>query len=82
MSLESFERLSTREQHVLVSLMKGATAREIANRDCVSLATVRSQIHAIISKLGVSSQLTAVVLAYRSGWPEGRESWQRERPAV
>ena len=69
MSLESFERLSSREQNVLISLMQGATAREIAEKDYVSLATVRSQIRSIISKLGVSSHRAAVVLAYQSGWP-------------
>ena len=69
MSLESFECLSPREQNVLISLMTGATAREIAEKDYVSLATVRSRIHSIISKLEVRSQLAAVVLAYQSGWP-------------
>lgn len=83
MSLESFERLSPREQNVLISLMKGATARQIAEKDCVSLATVRSQIRSIISKLGVSSQLAAVVLAYQSGWPEtSGDGWREKRSAV
>jgi len=82
MSVESFERLSPREQNVLLSLMKGSTAREIADKDCVSLATVRSQIRSIISKLGVSSQLAAVVLAYQSGWPGTSDGWGEKRPAV
>ena len=54
-----------------MKLMRGTTARQICDEDCVSLPTVRSQIHAIISKLGVSTQLAAVVLAYQSGWPPG-----------
>jgi|GEM_PF-3236365 len=69
MTLEAFESLTTREQNVLLSLMRGSTAREIAEKDCVSLATVRSRIRSIISKLEVRSQLAAVVLAYQSGWP-------------
>jgi two-component system, NarL family, nitrate/nitrite response regulator NarL len=80
--LEVFERLSPREQEVLYALMKGQTARDICERDYVAMPTVRSQIHAILSKLGVTTQLAAVVLAYRSGWsPEGRQ-WANERPAV
>jgi hypothetical protein len=34
----------------------------------VSLATVRSQVRAILRKLGVRSQLAAVALVNRSGW--------------
>lgn len=78
LGLEAFEKLSPREKNVLLELMSGATARQICDQDYVSLATVRSQIHAIISKLGVNSQLGAVVLAYRSGWrPAGREQEAR-----
>ena len=66
-----FESLTRRETQVLLALMRGATAREISKEAYVSLPTVRSQIRSILSKLGVSSQLGAVVLAYRSGWPTG-----------
>jgi DNA-binding NarL/FixJ family response regulator len=82
MSLEAFEKLSPRERHVLMKLMRGATARQICKEDCVSLPTVRSQIHAIISKLGVRTQLAAVVLAYQSGWPPADDDWHEERSAV
>ncbi|MGA8295797.1 MAG: helix-turn-helix transcriptional regulator [Acidimicrobiales bacterium] len=77
MSLEVFEQLTPREQEVLFALMKGATAREICKRDFVSLSTVRSQIHSIFSKLGVSTQLAAVILAYRSGWVPGNQAHER-----
>jgi DNA-binding NarL/FixJ family response regulator len=63
-----FERLTPRERQVLVALMSGSTAQEISKASYVSVPTVRSQIRSILSKLGVSSQLAAVVLAYRSGW--------------
>ncbi|MGB9111386.1 MAG: helix-turn-helix transcriptional regulator [Acidimicrobiales bacterium] len=84
MSLEVFEKLSPREQNVLIKLMRGATAKQICDQDCVSLPTVRSQIHSIISKLGVSTQLGAVVLAYQTGWPpaENGNGWREERSAV
>jgi two-component system, NarL family, nitrate/nitrite response regulator NarL len=73
MSQEKFERLSRREQEVLLALMRGSTARDICKQSYVSLPTVRSQIHSILSKLGVSSQVAAVALAYRSGWPPERD---------
>lgn len=82
MSLEDFEKLSPREQIVLMKLMQGATARQICEQDCVSIATVRSQIHSVISKLGVSTQLAAVVLAFQSGWPPKDNGWTEERSAI
>lgn len=78
-SLESFEKLSPREQNVLVKLMGGATARQICDEDYVSLPTVRTQIRAITSKLGVSSQLGAVVLAYQSGWRPAGDCWREHK---
>ena len=73
MSLKQFEQLSPREQEVLLAMMRGRMARDICKQYYVSLATVRSQIHSILSKLGVSSQLAAVALAYQSGWPEDKD---------
>jgi DNA-binding NarL/FixJ family response regulator len=66
--LAPFERLSRREAEVLAALMEGRSAETIAADDFVSIATVRSQIRAVLSKLGVNSQLAAVALARRSGW--------------
>ncbi|MEI5672960.1 MULTISPECIES: response regulator transcription factor [unclassified Nocardioides] len=60
--------LSSREQEVLAQLMEGHTARDIAHEWIVSEATVRTQIRAILTKLEVSSQLAAVVLANQAGW--------------
>ena len=77
-SLEAFDKLSPREQNVLIKLMSGATARQICAEDYVSLPTVRSQIRSIISKLGVSTQLGAVVLAYQSGWRPAGDGWREQ----
>ena len=63
-----FGRLTRREQEVLGALTEGLSAAEIADRDYVSLATVRSQIRGVLVKLGVTSQLAAVAMASRSGW--------------
>jgi len=64
-----FAILTERERHVLAELMEGHCAEEIAVAACVSISTVRSQIKSILQKLGVSSQLAAVALARRAGWP-------------
>ncbi len=66
--LEPFERLTRREREVLRSLAAGLRAAEIADRSYVSVETVRSQIRAILVKLGASSQLAAVAMARRAGW--------------
>jgi DNA-binding NarL/FixJ family response regulator len=63
-----FERLTPREQHVLHALIEGMAAEKIAEDSFVSLATVRSQIRAILLKLDVNSQLAAVAFARHAGW--------------
>lgn len=63
-----FSELTTREREVLRDLTEGRSAQEIAASSYVSIATVRSQIRAILVKVGVNSQLRAVALARRLGW--------------
>jgi DNA-binding NarL/FixJ family response regulator len=67
-ALTPFERLTIREREVLASLVEGQSAEEIADTHYVSLTTVRSQIRAVLQKLGVRSQLAAVAYANRVGW--------------
>jgi len=67
-TLSPFERLTRREQRVLGALMEGKSAEEIAESDFVGLTTIRSQIRAILQKLGVRSQLAAVAQANRAAW--------------
>ncbi len=66
--LQPFAVLTEREQTVLGELMEGHSAEEIARSAYVSISTVRSQIKAILQKLGVNSQLAAVALARRADW--------------
>jgi DNA-binding NarL/FixJ family response regulator len=66
--LSRFTQLSTRESEVLEELMRGKAPAEIATESYVSIATIRSQIKAILRKLEVNSQLAAVALAYQVGW--------------
>ena len=54
--------LTERERTVLDRLAKGQRAQSIADEFVVSVTTVRTQIRAILGKLGVGSQLEAVVL--------------------
>lgn len=61
-----FTTLTPREQDVLAALITGRPAGDIAATDSVTITTVRSQIRAVLTKLGVSSQLAAVALAHRS----------------
>jgi two-component system, NarL family, nitrate/nitrite response regulator NarL len=63
-----FSILTPRERVVLAELMEGYSAESIARRSWVAMSTVRSQIKAILQKLGVNSQLAAVALARQAGW--------------
>ena len=66
--LRGFDELSARETQVLSGLMTGLSPASLAERDYVSVQTVRTQIKNVLSKLGVNSQLAAVARAYESGW--------------
>jgi DNA-binding NarL/FixJ family response regulator len=66
--LAPFDSLTPREQQVLRALSSGMTVPRIAETWVVSQATVRSQVHAVLRKLAVRSQLEAVAAASRVGW--------------
>jgi DNA-binding NarL/FixJ family response regulator len=68
--LEPFERLTPRERQVLGELLEGRSAEAIASAWVVSEATIRTQIRAVLSKLGVNSQLAAVAAARAAGWAQ------------
>ncbi len=62
------DHLTRREGEVLGALIEGKSAQEIAAESYVAVGTVRSQIRAVLLKLGVHSQIAAVASAHRSGW--------------
>jgi DNA-binding NarL/FixJ family response regulator len=62
---DKLDRLTPRELEVLRMLAEGHRAQAVAEDFVVSLATVRTQIRAVLTKLGVTSQLEAVAL-YRN----------------
>ena len=59
-------RLTPREREVLAQLAAGQRAQAVAEHFVVSLATVRTQIRAVLTKLEVGSQLEAVALYRRA----------------
>ena len=59
-------KLTQREREVLAQLAQGRRAQTVADHFVVSLATVRTQIRAVLTKLEVSSQLEAVALYRRA----------------
>ena len=63
-----FAELTKREADVFALVVEGLSADEIAVRQQVTVATVRSHIQSVLRKLGVNSQLAAVALARRAGW--------------
>lgn len=65
----ALERLSARERQVLTELATGRLVREIAERLFLSEATVRSHVKAILSKLGVRSQIAAVAVLNQAQRP-------------
>lgn len=60
------DRLTQRERQVLAELARGNRAQAVAERFVVSIATVRSQIRAVLGKLEVGSQLEAVAIYRRA----------------
>lgn len=66
--LRAFNELTARESEVLGALMDGKSADRIAEESVVSVATIRTQIRSILSKLGVNSQLAAVARAQQVRW--------------
>ena len=61
------EILSARELEVLGELSQGITNREIAEKLCISQATVKTHVLSVFSKLGVSSRMMAVKEGRKKG---------------
>ncbi|MFB3738225.1 MAG: response regulator [Candidatus Velamenicoccus archaeovorus] len=60
-------QLTPRELEVLGLLARGADSRQMSSELGVRVNTVRTHIHSILSKLGVSSRLEAAAFAVRNG---------------
>jgi PAS domain S-box-containing protein len=62
---EAIERLTPREHEVLQALAEGLDSQTIADRLHITTRTQRNHVANILTKLGVHSQLQAVLLALR-----------------
>lgn len=60
-------RLTRRERQILEALARGERSADVAHELGISPATVRNHVQNMLSKLGVSSRLEAVVLALERG---------------
>ena len=76
------DRLTRRETEVLGALMNGDAVQEIARTNVVAVATVRTQVKSILSKLELQSQIAAVGAAHRAAWsPPNSAGTHRVLPA-
>jgi DNA-binding NarL/FixJ family response regulator len=64
---EALEVLTDRELEILSLLARGLTNQQISENLYLSVGTVKTHVHRIISKLGVSDRTQAAVLAIRLG---------------
>jgi DNA-binding NarL/FixJ family response regulator len=60
-------QLSDREREILVWMARGLSNRDLAAKLFVSETTVKTHVSSVLSKLGLSSRVQAVVVAYEAG---------------
>jgi DNA-binding NarL/FixJ family response regulator len=63
---DELTRLTDRELTVLRAMATGATNAEIASELYLSVATVKTHVARVLSKLGLRDRVAAVVFAYES----------------
>ena len=59
--------LTKREHQIVTLVAEGIKNKDIAERLCISPATVRHHLSSIFAKLEVSDRLQLIVFAFRNG---------------
>lgn len=67
-----FSALTEREEEVVMAITKGMSNEEIADALFLSRATVKSYLSRLYLKLGVRDRTQLVILAYETGFVDGR----------
>jgi DNA-binding NarL/FixJ family response regulator len=63
---QPFERLTEREEEVLLTLASGKTNEEIAAELHISLSTVKSHVASLMGKIGATNRVQVAVWAYET----------------
>jgi DNA-binding NarL/FixJ family response regulator len=63
--------LTTREIQILRMLEMGLSNRDIADRLCIALHTVKNHVHSVLSKLGVSTRAEAAAFSRTFRYTQG-----------
>ena len=61
------ERLTEREEEVLLTVARGRTNEEVASELHISLSTVKTHVASLMAKLGARNRVEIVVWAYETG---------------
>ncbi|MEO1087116.1 MAG: response regulator transcription factor [Acidobacteriota bacterium] len=64
---EPHERLTAREEQVLITVARGRTNAEIADELHISLSTVKSHLASLMGKLGVRNRVEIALWAFETG---------------
>lgn len=72
---EHLAQLTRREREVLTAVAHGLGNAEIARHFMLSEATVKTHVHRILVKLGVTDRAQAVAAAFRSGLVQPGDRW-------
>ena len=68
--LQSTTKLTKAEEHLLTMIARGIKPPDIAEKRCVSPATVRKQIELLILKLGLDNREALIAWAVQNGYQE------------
>jgi DNA-binding NarL/FixJ family response regulator len=65
------EGITEREREVLTLIARGLSNGEIADSLCISMATAKTHVARLLTKLGARDRVQLVITAYEAGlvWP-------------